>query len=470
MESKYFESSFRQCSITGRDHEKGSRFEFDIHIARKPLWGQKLALYLLLEHNYDVMVPMLTEFMAEGLIPWGMMIFVRPGRLYPTLSAGSERYMRPEEFDQYGREFADFLVEELVPEACRISGETLVASPDMHFICGSSSGGLTAWNAVWFRNDFFRRAFLSSPTFSAIRGGEEAMVIARKSEARPIKLYITSGTEEPDYYFGSSLMAAQNAVAALEFAGYDFRYEQFNGEEHGARREDTALWRRMMSFLWANWQSVPVMPLNNNIRIRKLVADGSKWQIIDGKFPEKPPVTALGGTYSFENGTVFFEKDKVRKVVADGFGKITSLGLSSDKWRLYIADEMRRFIFAMNIKEDGSLENLSKLAPLHLKYDFLKASASDIAVLANDRVLAATELGVQGVISFGLTDIILSLPDDLAVDKIAVQGTTLYALAGDKLFCRELKISGTESDFPPSAPDSGYGDGFPYMRSHLYFF
>ena len=151
-------------------------------------------------------------------------------------------------------------------------------------------------------------------------------------------------------------------------------------------------------------------------------------------------------------------------------GRRAALGLSSDKWRLYIADEPRRFIFAMNIKEDGSLENLSKLAPLHLKYDFLKAGASDIAVLANDRVLAATELGVQGVISFGLTDLILPLPDDLAADKIAVCGTTLYVLAGDKLFCRELKISGIEPNSPPSTPDTGYGDGFPYMRSHLYFF
>ncbi|MBE6377424.1 MAG: hypothetical protein E7051_01245 [Lentisphaerae bacterium] len=470
MEKRCFEKSFRQCSITGREYEKGSRFEFDIHIARKPLWGQELALYLLLEHNFDVMVPMLTGFMEEGLIPWGMMIFVRPGRLYPTLPGGSERYMRPEEFDQYGREFADFLVEELVPEACRISGETLMASPDMHFICGSSSGGLTAWNAVWFRNDFFRRTFLSSPTFSAIRGGEDAMVIVRKCEAKPVKLYITCGTEEPDYYFGSSLMAAQNAVAALEFAGYDFRYEQFNGEEHGARREDAALWRRMMSFLWANWQTVPVLPLNNNIRIRKLVADGSKWQKIDGAFPEKSPVTAQGGTYLFEAGTLLFEKDGVRKTVAGGFGKITALGLSSDKWRLYIADETRRFIFAMNIKEDGTLENLSKLAPLHLKYDFLKPGAADIAVLSNDRVLAATELGVQGVISFGLTDLILPLPGDLAVDKIAVHGTTLYALAGDELFCRELKIPGIEADSDPSTPDTGYGDGFPYMRSHLYFF
>ena len=124
----------------------------------------------------------------------------------------------------------------------------------------------------------------------------------------------------------------------------------------------------------------------------------------------------------------------------------------------------------MNIKEDGTLENLSKLAPLHLKYDFLKPGAADIAVLSNDRVLAATELGVQGVISFGLTDLILPLPGDLAVDKIAVHGTTLYALAGDELFCRELKIPGIEADSDPSTPDTGYGDGFPYMRSHLYFF
>ena len=377
--------------------------------------------------------------------------------------------MRAEEFDQYGPEFTNFMVEELIPEACRIAGENLSGNPDLHFICGGSSGGLAAWNAVWFRNDYFRRAFLSSPTFSAMRGGEEAMVIARKTETKPIKLYITSGTEEPDYFFGSSLIAAQNSASALEFAGYDVRYEQFNGEGHCCRREDVTLWRRIMGFLWANWKTVPVLPLRNQIRINNLLACDSTWQKFNGNFPQKNKVTCQGGTYSFEDNQIFFEKDGCQTMVADSFGKITALGISADKWRLYIADATRRFLYAMSIQPDGTLADLYKLAPLHLAYDFCQAGASDIAVLADDRILAATELGIQGVVSFGLADLILPLPGDLPADQVAVCGNTLYAASGDQIFVRELKIPAAGDDVVTVPESPGYGDDFYYVRSHLFF-
>ncbi len=458
---------FKDCTITGKNYECGTSYTYSIYVAKPASNPQPLALYVLLEYTYDKMVPMLTKFMEEGLIPYGMVLFLISGTLPPTLPDGKERGMRATAFDQYGPDYASFLVEELIPDACRIADETLSAQPDLHFITGGSSGGLAAWNAVWFRNDYFRRAFLSSPTFSAMRGGEEAMVIARKAESRPIKIYITTGTNEPDYYFGSSLYAAQNAASALEFAGYDFRFEQFNGEGHCCRKDDEVLWHRMSQFLWANWKTVPVLPLARHIRIRNLVADDSQWQLYTGSFPEKQKITVQGGTYTFEGGKIIFEKDDTKKVVAECFTAISALGLSSDKWRLYIADETRRFIYVMSIMPDGSLTQLNKLAPLHLKHDLTKIGASDIAVLADDRILAATELGVQGIVSFGITDLILPLPGDLPAERITVCGTTVYVTSGDKIFCRELKIAAGDCNSPASAPESpGYGNGFGYSRSH----
>ena len=156
-------------------------------------------------------------------------------------------------------------------------------------------------------------------------------------------------------------------------------------------------------------------------------------------------------------------------MVADSFGKITALGISSDKWRLYIADASRRFLYAMSILSDGTLADLYQLAPLHLAYDFCQAGASDIAVLADDRILAATELGIQGVVSFGLTDLILPLPRDLPADQVAVCGNTLYAASGNQIFVRELQIPAAGNDVPTVPESPGYGDGFYYARSHLFF-
>ena len=453
--------------IVGERFERGSAFEFSVYAPPECTDGGGNALYLLLEHNPANMIPILRRMMTEDFIPYGMVLFCWPGVLPATMEGGSQRGMRAEEFDQYGPEFTNLLVEELVPEACRIAGVTLSESPDMHFITGGSSGGMAAWNAVWFRNDYFRRAFLSSPTFSAMRGGEEPMVLVRKTEPRPIKLYITCGTEEPDYFFGSSLYAAQNAASALEFAGYDFRFEQFTGEGHCCRREDETLWRRMMNFVWSGWRDVPVRPLFPQIRVRNLVVPDDGWSKCSHEFTAKDSVATDNGTYSFSCGCIYQESNGQRQLAADGFGEISAIALSRDNWRLYVADAQRRFVYAMTIQQDGTLDGFYKLAPLHIAHDARRLGATDIAVLDDDRVLAATELGVQGIVSFGLTDLILPLPNDLPAERLDVVGDTLYVSSGEQVFRRRLKV-GARNGAEPSAPATpGYSDGVSYSRSHL---
>ena len=123
----------------------------------------------------------------------------------------------------------------------------------------------------------------------------------------------------------------------------------------------------------------------------------------------------------------------------------------------------------MSIFPDGSLDQCYKLAPLHLRHDFTTPGASDITVLADDRILAATELGIQGVVSFGLTDLILPLPGDLPAEKVTVCQNMLYVASGEQIFVRELKISEGKSDTVDAPASPGYGDGFSYRRSHLFF-
>ena len=453
------------CSITGTKYEPGSEVTYQIYLPPACDGVKDPALYVLLEHLPENMAPVLAKLMAEEVIPPGMVLFCISGNLPPSLPGGTARGMRAEEFDQYGPEFSNFLVEELIPAACKTANIHLSPDPDMHFITGGSSGGLASWNAVWFRNDYFRRAFLSSPTFSAMRGGEEPMVLVRKTEARPIRLYITSGSEEPDYFFGSSLIAAQNAAYALEFAGYDLRFEQFNAEGHCCRRESENLWRRMMAFVWANWKTTPVRPLFNQPRIRSLVKGG--WTPCEHTFRSSREIVAEQGIYSFSGGQILLKKNGETTVAADGFDEISSIQISTDRWRMYIADRKRRFIYAMSIQPDGSLTGLYKLASLHLAHDCRTIGAVDTALLANDRLLTATELGIQGIVSFGLTDLILPLPGDLPADRVEVEGNMLFAASGDRVFCRELKTGAADpaQKIAPSTP--GYGDGFDYSRSHF---
>ena len=450
----------------GKQYEIGTRVPYRVYVTDKTD-AANAAVYVMLEYNADQIAPLLNTFVNDGIMPGGLVLFVNPDTLNATLPGGANRNMRAEEFDEYGPEFINLIVEEMIPEAADLVKVKISANPDMHFFTGGSSGGMSTWNALWFRNDFFRRGFLSSPTFSAMRGGEEPMVLVRKCETRPMRFYLSVGTREPDYFFGDSYNVAVNAKGAFDFAGYDYAFDMFVGEGHCARRADTAFLRKVMTFVWDKWQTEPIKAGKNQIRIRNLLAPGSHWESTE-TIPEPRQAKAPnGGYYTFKEGKILLVNDGKETVVAETLDKITALAISSDHWRLYVADANRRFVYAYTIQPDGTLSAQYKLAPFHLAHDCRIIGALDMCVAEDDRVFIATELGVQSIVSFGLNDVILPLPGDLPADKVRLEGNILYAASGDKIFRRPLAISAPAADAKPAAPKTpGYADGFDYSRPH----
>jgi enterochelin esterase family protein len=47
----------------------------------------------------------------------------------------------------------------------------------------------------------------------------------RTSERKPIRVFLTSGRHDLDHFVGSWPLANQEMAAALEFAGYEHRFE-----------------------------------------------------------------------------------------------------------------------------------------------------------------------------------------------------------------------------------------------------
>lgn len=451
----------------GRTLKPGSLFPYKVYIPGQYDPSKPAAVYVCkdgLGKDYlEVHSGVLDKLIAEGASPVCIGVYISSGELKPSRKGGMDRGLRAEEYDQIGRDYPDFIVDEFLPWLVKKEELNISPSPDMHMIGGGSSGGICAWNAAWFRNDYFRRAFLSSPTFSAIRGGEELMPLARKTETRPIRAYVTLGENEPDLYAGSSYVAGLTAETAFKYAGYDYQYEYFPGGGHCHGITDPAVIERAMRFLWRNWKTEPVKPLHNSERVERLVPFGSRWEETNEPMPAPVPAQIPAGVYSFEGGTIHLtSKDGVPKAVADGFGEISGLAVSSDRWRLYIADRQRRFIFAMSILEDGTLKERYVLAPLHLAHDCRSIGAADLCVDSKDRVYAATELGVQGIISFGVTDSIIPLPGDLPVEKLAFgekESNILYARSGDKIFKRPWKERGLKNTDAPAFPGTkGYYD------------
>ena len=249
----------------------------------------------------------------------------------------------------------------------------------------------------------------------------------------------------------------------------NLRHDVFKGEGHCARREDPEQLRRVMAFLWDGWQNgTPTSMPKGQLRLQKVLEPGSAWETT-ADFPEAVPVkTPFGGVYSFTDTAILLAGgQEPPRIVADGLGHITGIAISTDGWRLYVADLMRRFIFAYAIQPDGTLGAQYKLAPFHLPHDCHQIGATGLCVSAKDRVFAATELGVQGIVSFGITDLILPLPGDVPARRVALKDGWLYAASDTAIYRRRVQ------EFPPTpghftAPTTpGYGDDVNNARPHL---
>ena len=138
-------------------------------------------------------------------------------------------------YDFFDREYSDFLVYELIPHIIKEHGIRFSKSPDMHYVSGASSGGLSAFVIAWFHSDYFHRVCMCSPSFLAMGRGNEVPYLIRKYETKPLRIYEEYSENEPNDYFGWSRGVDEVASWALTFANYDFKCVYFENEGHSSR-------------------------------------------------------------------------------------------------------------------------------------------------------------------------------------------------------------------------------------------
>src|ERR1700746_1719699 len=146
-------------------------------------------------------------------------IFIDPG-VMPALSAEAQsRYERIFEYDSLTPRFANFLIDELVPEVAK--SYDLSKDPNDHGIAGISTGGVGAFVAAWNRPDQFRRVITWVVSFGKCRGAERLPGLIRRTEPRPLRVFMQTGRQDLVNYAGSWYLQNPAMAAALEFAGQD---------------------------------------------------------------------------------------------------------------------------------------------------------------------------------------------------------------------------------------------------------
>jgi enterochelin esterase family protein len=128
----------------------------------------------------------------------------------------------------------------------------LTDDPEGRAICGISSGGICAFTVAWERPDAFRRVLSHVGSFTNIRGGHVYPALIRKTERKPIKVFLQDGSNDLDNLHGNWPLANQQMAAALKFAKYDYEFVfgdgGHNGKQGGAILPDSLRW------LWKDYK------------------------------------------------------------------------------------------------------------------------------------------------------------------------------------------------------------------------
>ena len=118
--------------------------------------------------------------------------------------------------------------------------------PNERAICGISSGGICSWTVAWERPDAFRKVLSHVGSFTNIRGGHVYPALIRKTEPKPIRIFLQDGSGDLDNRHGNWPLANQQMAASLKFADYDYKFVYgdggHNSKHGGAILPDSLRW------------------------------------------------------------------------------------------------------------------------------------------------------------------------------------------------------------------------------------
>jgi enterochelin esterase-like enzyme/sugar lactone lactonase YvrE len=384
------------------------------------------------------------NLIAKHDLPPMIGIFVDPGILPVVSDADQNRYNRIYEYDSLTPRFSEFLLNELIPAVEK--NYNLSKNPDDRGLSGVSTGAVGAFAAAWNRPDQFHRVLSFIGTYVSMKGADALPALVRKTEPKPIRIWMQDGTQDhivpPEPYgsspFGSWPINNQVMYEALEFAGYDVKFEMgteaHNLKQGGADLPDALrwLWRGYPEPITVHEPAAAHQPgYDTSNRVFSTVYLDKPWEVL-GDFNSATSLT------SDRNGNVYIPDVAGKRIMRiDPQGKVTPFVqvpnstpgpnpaplLGPTVLHMGPGDRLYAFIPGTALTNIASIDNAGSI----VSWSVANGVASDEKVHATaDKFLIA-----DGVAS--------------GVDDFAVTGNgTIYALLNTVL--KRIDPSGAASD------------------------
>jgi enterochelin esterase family protein len=215
--------------------------QYDAHRPANLIVFQDARFYLSEDFNAPVVFD---NLIARGEMPVTIGLFVEPGDL--PGAAPNSRGNRSFEYDSLTDAYSRLLHDELLPLVT--ADYAISTDPTRRASVGMSSGGICAFNLAWERPDSFQRVVSHVGSFTDIRGGNVYPSRVRKSEPKPIRVFLQGAVADLDNKDGSWTVANFDMAMALRFRGYDYRFEYGQGGHD--RRHGAAIFPETMRWLW----------------------------------------------------------------------------------------------------------------------------------------------------------------------------------------------------------------------------
>jgi len=304
----------------------------------------------------NVRVPIvLDNLIAKRDVPPMIAIFIDPGVMPARSEDAQNRYERIFEYDSLTPRFASFLVDELLPEVGK--SYNLSTDPNDHGIAGISTGGVGAFVAAWNRPDQFRRVVTWVGSFGNFRGADRLPGLIRRTEPKPIRVFMQTGRQDLVNYAGSWYLQNPAMAAALEFAGNDVRIEL--GEDGHSNRHGASILPDTLRWLWRDYPQPIVVREPAAGAGRGIFAQlVPKREIVPPPPPATPPAAppAGRGAGAGPRGAVYslIYRDKLWEQVGDTYPSSSSPAMARDG-SIFFADPASNRIYRSDAQKRVSV-------------------------------------------------------------------------------------------------------------------
>ena len=453
---------------------------------------------------YDATTVM-DNLIASGEMPVTIGVFVNPGVVYDE-NGEVVRYNRCKEFDSTDDTFSRFIENEVLAKVEGMktaSGKTVLLSKDANdrAITGASSGGIAAFSVAWNRPDLYSRVYTTVGTFVAMRGGNNYSNIVRKTEPKPLRIYMQDGWYDVwNPIFGEWFEHNLLMESAFNFAGYEVFHKWDRGNH--SIKYGTIAFPDAMRWLWKGYPAKVQKGWSNNSMLQDILLENEDWQEV------VLPATVEGDLFAAtDSSALFAARSHIYKVSAAGQveqvgalkagERLMGEGLTAKGSGLYkngvkVADGLSalqavqalsdgKYLALCNAKSKGNVmavnvgcralaiapdyrfcvtgeENTHHLTstvidktgkmlysePFYYLHDLSNSTLKPSGAMAFDtkgNLYVATELGVQVADHNGRVRAILSLPAG-RVHSLAFSGKYLFVRCGDKVYMRKMKAEG----------------------------